>query len=112
MRNFESIGLILIGAVSFLILLFVLTEGIVEAHFLGYDSVDDCEIRWDDHTKYDRERRAAQRAWEALKADDDCVDLEPDTWYTLEGWNGLMLTGLILNGQVCTSHNLVLITLT
>lgn len=84
MRNFESIGLIFVGAVSFSILLFALIAGIVEAHFLGYDSVDDCEIRWDDHTKYDTERIAAQNAWEALSGDDDCVDLEPDTWLTIE----------------------------
>lgn len=82
MRNFESIGLILVGAVSFSILLFVLTAGIVEAHFLGYDSVDDCEIRWKENTKYDIQRVAATEAWEDLKGDDNCVDLEPDTWNT------------------------------
>ena len=48
-----------------------------DAHFLDNDSVDDCEIRWEDGTVFDTERRAAQDAWEALKGD-DCVDIAPD----------------------------------
>ena len=82
MRNFESIGLFLVGAVSLSVLLFVLTAGMVEAHFLGYDSVDDCEIRWEEYTQFDTERKKAEKLWEALKGDDDCVDLAPDTFYT------------------------------
>ena len=60
-----------------------LTASIVEAHSLGYSSVDGCEIRWEESTKYDTERAAAQDAWEAIKGNDNCVDLEPDTWYTV-----------------------------
>lgn len=55
---------------------------IIQAHFLGYDSVDDCEIRWEEESRYDTERRTAQNLWEALKGNDDCVDLAPDTFYT------------------------------
>jgi hypothetical protein len=56
--------------------------GTADAHFLGYDSVDDCEIRWEDDTVFDTERQAAQNAWEALKGD-NCVDLAPDAWDTI-----------------------------
>lgn len=55
---------------------------IIQAHFLGYDSVDDCEIRWEEESRYDTERRTDQNLWEALKGNDDCVDLAPDTFYT------------------------------
>ena len=44
--------------------------------------MDNCEIRWDDHTQYDTARHAAQQAWENLAGSDNCVDLEPDTWNT------------------------------
>lgn len=60
-----------------------LTASAVSAHSLGYSSVDDCEIRWQDYTKYDTERVTAQNAWEDLKGSDNCVDLAPDTWYTV-----------------------------
>ena len=61
-----------------------LSASVVSAHnFLGADSVDGCEIRWEDDTKYDTERVAAQDTWEALKGSDNCVDLEPDTWKTV-----------------------------
>lgn len=43
-----------------------LTASIVEAHSSGRSSVDDCEIRWEESTKYDTARIAAQDAWEAL----------------------------------------------
>ena len=79
--------------------------GPAQAHFLGYDSVDDCEIRWEDETSYDTERIHAQEQWEALKNydfiwsnvptetspdysytlrwdPDDCVDLAPDSFWT------------------------------
>ena len=60
-----------------------LVASAVEAHFIGADSVDGCEIRWEDETKYDTERVAAQNAWENLKGSDNCVDLEPDVWNTV-----------------------------
>jgi hypothetical protein len=56
--------------------------GTADAHRGPYDSVDDCEIRWEDHTRYDAERQAAQNAWEELKGD-NCVDLLPDAWHTV-----------------------------
>jgi hypothetical protein len=60
------------------------------AHFIDYDSVDDCEIRWEDETDYDTPRQWAQARWEARKnrdvynnwKEDDCVDLAPDAWFT------------------------------
>ena len=60
-----------------------LTASVVSAHSLGYSSVDGCEIRWQDYTKYDTERVIAQDAWEAIKGSDNCVDLEPDAWNTV-----------------------------
>jgi hypothetical protein len=64
-----------IGAVGFG------TTGPADAHFLGYSSVDDCEIRWEDETTWDAERQAAHGAWESLRGD-SCVDLAPDAWHT------------------------------
>lgn len=52
------------------------------AHFISHDSVDGCEIRWEDETRYDTERQWAQARWEALKGSDNCVDLAPDAWNT------------------------------
>jgi hypothetical protein len=56
--------------------------GTAQAHDLGFDSVDGCQIRWEDETTYDTERQAAQSAWEALRGD-ACVDLLPDAWDTV-----------------------------
>lgn len=79
----------------FLLAVFVaiLSVGVSEpasAHFIDHDSVDDCEIRWEDETTYDEERQWAQARWEARKnrdvygnwKEDDCVDLAPDAWFT------------------------------
>ncbi len=78
-----------------------ITTGVVHAHWLGYDSVDGCEIRWEDETKYDSARIAAQDAWEALKGDDDCVDLEPDAWHTVADleWRDVDLSNVDWVGQ-------------
>ena len=62
---------------------FVMSEGVAFTHFLGYDSVDDCEIRWDDDTAYDTERVTAINAWNALTGDDDCVEILEDTILTI-----------------------------
>ena len=75
MRNLEVSGLVLVAAVAISVLVFVLRAGTAEVHFLGYDSVDDCEIRWEEYTQYDTERVTAHNAWEGLIGDDDCVDL-------------------------------------
>lgn len=48
---------------------------VAHAHELGRDSVDDCEIRWEEETRYDAARIAAHNAWEARKGSDNCVDL-------------------------------------
>lgn len=72
----------LAGVTAVVALLGVVLAGTAEAHFLGFDSVDGCEIRWEDETTWDAERQAAQSAWEALKGGDDCVDLAPDAWNT------------------------------
>lgn len=50
-----------------------------QAHFQWYDSVNDCEIRYEDETKYDSERIIAESKWEALKGSDNCVNIAPDT---------------------------------
>jgi hypothetical protein len=65
-----------------------------QAHFSGYDSVDDCEIRDEDGTSFDAERIYARDAWEALKNTmltgyynwDNCVNIASDTWRT---WSDL-----------------------
>ena len=59
-----------------------LALGILPAGTAAADSVDGCEIRWEDETSWDTERQAAQWAWEGLKGGDNCVDLEPDAWNT------------------------------
>ena len=69
--------LIMLAALSFF------TAGAVYAHDSGKDSVDDCEIRWEDETKYNDSMNWAINKWEARKGDDNCVDLEPDKWYTI-----------------------------
>lgn len=79
MRNVVSVGLVLVAAVTVL----WLTAVRAQAHFLGFDSVDGCEIRWEESTQYDTERVAAQNAWEALKGSDNCVNIEPDVWWTI-----------------------------
>ena len=71
-----SLGLLAFAA-------FVMSERVAFTHFLGYDSVDDCEIRWDDDTAYDTERVAAINAWNALTGDDDCVEILEDTILTI-----------------------------
>lgn len=48
--------------------------GATFSHNLGTDSVDDCEIRWDDHTQYDTARHAAEQAWENLAGSDRGTD--------------------------------------
>ena len=69
--------------VALLALLFAVAVPDAHAHDSGRDSVDDCEIRWEESTKYDTERKAAQILWESLKGSDNCVDIEPDTWNTI-----------------------------
>ena len=57
----------------------------VYGHFTDVDSVDDCEIRWEDNTRYDNARVLAASNWEGLKGSDDCVNIAEDTWYTAVG---------------------------
>ena len=77
-----------------------LSADTVQSHVLGFDSVDACEIRWDDSTRYDDEREAAQDAWEDLKGDNNCVDLEPDTWNTFADldWRDVNYSGYMWGG--------------
>ena len=50
----------------------------IQAHFQWYDSVDDCEIRYEDETQYDTARITGERKWEDLKGSDNCVNIAPD----------------------------------
>jgi hypothetical protein len=100
-----------VGVGMTLALLGVVLAGTASAHFLPYDSVDDCEVRWEDETKYDSERLAASSAWESLKGD-DCVDLLPDAWDTIAdlewqdvnrsdvSWAGLTRQGDFITGEI------------
>jgi hypothetical protein len=64
--------------------------GSAQAHFISVDSVDGCEIRDEDETRWDTERSHARNTWEARKnltvtgaaKNDGCVDIAPDAWYT------------------------------
>lgn len=49
------------------------------AHFLGNDSVDGREIRWEDYTAYDDARNWAINQWDALGR----VNIAPDAWNTV-----------------------------
>lgn len=50
-----------------------------QAHDLGHDAVDGCEIRNEDETSYDVERSTATIAWESLSGG-SCVQILGDTW--------------------------------
>lgn len=50
------------------------------AHSLGYSSVDDREIRYDESTKYNTELSNSLSQWNAVGS----VDYKVDTWYTYE----------------------------
>lgn len=50
------------------------------AHFLGYNSVDDREIRYDESTKYNSELSNSLSQWNGVGP----VDYKVDTWYTYE----------------------------
>lgn len=54
-------------------------SGTAAAHNLGNDSVDDGEIRWEDSTKWDDERRNSLFDWD----EPGCVDFAPDNWRTV-----------------------------
>lgn len=74
----------LCGALSTLLLLMSGWPASAQAHDLGRDSVDrtvfsDPEIRWEDHTRYDSERRFAIGLWSRLGR----VDIVPDRATTI-----------------------------
>ncbi len=51
------------------------------AHFLGNDSVDDREIRWEDETRYDDARKHAINAWDNSTL--NRINIAPDAWNTI-----------------------------
>ncbi|MEU2224756.1 MULTISPECIES: matrixin family metalloprotease [unclassified Streptomyces] len=51
------------------------------AHFLGNDSVDDREIRWEDSTRYDDARKHAINAWDNSSL--NRINIAPDAWNTI-----------------------------
>lgn len=59
---------------------FVSSTDVASAHFLGYDSVDDREIRYDESTKYNSELSNALWQWNGVGS----VDYKVDTWATYE----------------------------
>jgi len=62
------------------ILVFMFFASVAQAHFLGYDSVDNGEIRWDGSTVYSSQWNAAISTWNGL----DPIDILPDTWWTYQ----------------------------
>ena len=63
--------------------------------------MDNCEIRWEEDSKYDTEISAANAAWEALAGSDSCVDIEPDAWNTNEDleWSDVNRPGVSWAGR-------------
>jgi len=61
-------------------LAFLLLANVAQAHFLGYSSVDDGEIRWGGSTTYSSQWNAGISTWNGL----DPIDILPDTWWTYE----------------------------
>jgi hypothetical protein len=59
-------------------LLAVVLPGSANAHFLGGNSVDAGEIRYDDHTKWDDSRNHGINQWNSLGS----VDMRPDNAWT------------------------------
>ena len=55
------------------------TASPIQAHFRIVDSVNDCEIRYQDKTQYDAAGSPCESKWETLKGSDNCVNLAPDT---------------------------------
>ena len=51
------------------------------AHFLGNDSVDDREIRWEDSNQYDDARKHAINAWDNSTL--NRINIAPDAWNTI-----------------------------
>ena len=68
------------------VLIGLLIPASASAHFLGYDSVDGSEIRYEDYTQYDDARIWAINRWNALGE----IAIRPDAWNTitdLEFWD-------------------------
>lgn len=61
-------------------LAFMLLTNIAQAHFLGYSSVDDGEIRWGGSTTYASQWNAGISTWNNL----DPIDILPDTIWTYQ----------------------------
>ena len=60
--------------------LFLTSAIFVYAHFVGYSSVDEWEIRWGGLTQYSNEWNAGIATWNAL----GLVNIAPDTIFTIE----------------------------
>ena len=56
------------------------STGVASAHWLGYSSVDDGEIRYDESTKYNSELSNGLYQWNGVGS----VDFKVDAWYTYE----------------------------
>ena len=94
-------------SIGIFVLSFAVWAGIAsvaQGHFQGFDAVDDCEIRYQEYTSYDTARVFAENKWEGLNGSDDCVEVLPDTWQTIndlkwEDWynTGVTWAGLYYN---------------
>lgn len=60
------------------VMAFIATAAPIQAHFQSYDSVNDCEIRYEEETQYDTARVAGELLWEAIMGSDNCVNIAPD----------------------------------
>ena len=76
------------------------TSSVAQAHYLGHSAVDDCEIRYKDYTSYDTERLFAEAKWEGINGSNDCVEVLPDTWLTVNDlkWEDWYNTGVTWEG--------------
>lgn len=69
--------------------------GVATAHFLGEDSVDGSEIRYQDNTRWDDSRSTAESRWEALPGG---VNILPDSAATI---NDLDIGDYSANDGLC-----------
>lgn len=60
-------------------LLVAASAGSASAHYLGRDSVDGGDIRYEDNTKWDDSRQWAEARWEEIPGD---AELHPDNSFT------------------------------
>lgn len=75
------------------------TPAFAAGHFIGNDSVDGREIRWEDETQYDDARKHAINAWDNSSLNK--VNIAPDAWNTITDleWRDANRTDVTWDGR-------------